>query len=465
MSASENGRRSNSDRRVTTSSTASCQAVGEANDDGPLGTRTCRVGADDIKVSDGFRSHCLPDYPRVCSMPTQWGEKSGEIVRLFDKAYRMIVHWRANTFRVPSGKVGKMLVAEMNRVLVQWETWNPLEGVAIKAAMCMPALLLQVPHSKARKADQIVCLKRRLELWHKGDVESLLHECVTIQTRLKDTRNHSLNGGQHASLFARKVQQGNVKAAIRMISKNGFTGVLQTDSIQQDDRSVKHHLEDIYPDRRPLQESVLKEDPGSSQPHQVIYDKIPAQMIRSIVLKMTGSAGPSGLDTNRWKRICSSFSRESDDLCSTIARMTRHLCNEYVDPEGVSCLLACRLIALDKSPGVRPIGVCEVLRRIMAKAALQVTSDYIFEVTGPLQLCTGHISGCEAWAHSMRCLYNDTNTEAILMTDATNAFNSLNRAMALRNIQVMCPPVAPFLVNTYQCDVSLYVDGETLLSI
>ena len=28
----------------------------------------------------------------------------------------------------------------------------------------------------------------------------------------------------------------------------------------------------------------------------------------------------------------------------------------------------------------------------------------------------------------------------------------------------MCPPVAPFLVNTYRCDVPLYVDGETLLS-
>ncbi len=179
-------------------------------------------------------------------------------------------------------------------------------------------------------------------------------------------------------------------------------------------------------------------------------------MIRSIVLKMTGSAGPSGLDTNRWKRICSSFSRELDDLCSTLARMTRRLCSEYIDREGVSCLLACRPI--------RPIGVGEVLRRVMAKAALQVTSDYIFEVTGSLQLCIGHISGCEAGAHFMRCLYNDTNTEAILMIDATNAFNSLNREVTLRNIQVMCPPVAPFLVNTYRCDVPLYVDGETLLS-
>ena len=129
--------------------------------------------------------------------------------------------------------------------------------------------------------------------------------------------------------------------------------------------------------------------------------------------------------------------------------MTRRLCCEYVDQEGVSCLLACCLIALDKLPGVRPIGLGEALRRVMAKATLQVISDYIFEVTHPLQLCTGHISGCEAGAHSMRCLYNDTNTEAILMIDATNASNSLDRETALRNIQVMCPPVAPFLVNIY----------------
>ena len=40
-----------------------------------------------------------------------------------------------------------------------------------------------------------------------------------------------------------------------------------------------------------------------------------------------------------------------------------------VDPNGLSALLACRLVALDKNPGVRPIGICETVRRIIAKAA------------------------------------------------------------------------------------------------
>ena len=37
----------------------------------------------------------------------------------------------------------------------------------------------------------------------------------------------------------------------------------------------------------------------------------------------------------------------------------------YVDPAGLEALAACRLIALDKHPGVRPIGVGECLRRLV----------------------------------------------------------------------------------------------------
>ena len=37
---------------------------------------------------------------------------------------------------------------------------------------------------------------------------------------------------------------------------------------------------------------------------------------------------------------------------------------KLVDPKSIEPLAACRLIPLDKSPGVWPIGVGEVLRRI-----------------------------------------------------------------------------------------------------
>ena len=83
-----------------------------------------------------------------------------------------------------------------------------------------------------------------------------------------------------------------------------------------------------------------------------------------------GSAGPSGLDSFAWRRLCCSFGSASHDLCSALAAVGRRLCSSLVNPESISALVACRLIPLDKCPGVRPFGVGEVPRRIIAKAIL-----------------------------------------------------------------------------------------------
>ena len=49
--------------------------------------------------------------------------------------------------------------------------------------------------------------------------------------------------------------------------------------------------------------------------------------------------------------------------------------------------------------------------------------------------------------------------------DASNAFNSLNRKVALHNIPLLCPALATVLkVNTYRADVPLYIDGKHLFS-
>ena len=76
----------------------------------------------------------------------------------------------------------------------------------------------------------------------------------------------------------------------------------------------------------------------------------------------------------------------------------------------------------------------------------------------------GQQAGCEAAVHAMSSLYDSQTTEAILLVDANNAFNSLNREVALRNIQHLCPSLSVVLINTYREDIELFVDGATLLS-
>ena len=113
---------------------------------------------------------------------------------------------------------------------------------------------------------------------------------------------------------------------------------------------------------------------------------------------------------------------------------------------------------------MRPIGVGEVLRRIIAKAILKFTKDDVQNTVGCLQLCAGQRAGSEAGVHAMRQIFDDDSTEALLMVDANNAFNSLNRESALRNVQILCPSLAPILINTYRNFSQLFIDGDHLLS-
>ena len=50
------------------------------------------------------------------------------------------------------------------------------------------------------------------------------------------------------------------------------------------------------------------------------------------------------------------------------------------------------------------------------------------------------------------------------LVDASNAFKSLNRQVALHNIRHLCPSLATILINTYREPTELFVDSEVLWS-
>ena len=198
--------------------------------------------------------------------------------------------------------------------------------------------------------------------------------------------------------------------------------------------------------------------------HPVLFESLDAGMIRSAALYTSGAAGPSGLDALGWRRLYALRSRQHPLSCQSLALTAKRLCTEFVDPVSIAPLMACRLIALDKNPGVRPIGIGDTARRIIAKAILNITRQDIQEVAGSAQLCAGQISGIEAAVHAVRTLFHREEIEALLLVDASNAFNSLNRQTALHNIQRLCPSIATALINTYRAPSELYVDTDVLLS-
>ena len=100
----------------------------------------------------------------------------------------------------------------------------------------------------------------------------------------------------------------------------------------------------------------------------------------------------------------------------------------------------------------------------MGRAILAVLKNDIMQAVGPLQLCAGQEAICEAAIHAIHHVYDDLNTDAVLLVDAVNASNSLNRETALRNIHASCPALAVVLTNTYRQGIPLFIEGETFVS-
>jgi len=133
-------------------------------------------------------SYCsgLPALP--CYIPankTSFVWNSSVDGDLFSKrvcqAYDTVVHWHPNLFSVPHGKLG---TSELSKLFINYGCSSALESIALKAAMVMPALLLQCPFWKSKPRDHTHCLERRLPLWLGGDIDTLVAEGTSIQDRM-----------------------------------------------------------------------------------------------------------------------------------------------------------------------------------------------------------------------------------------------------------------------------------------
>ena len=98
----------------------------------------------------------------------------------------------------------------------------------------------------------------------------------------------------------------------------------------------------------------------------------------------------------------------------------------------------------------RCIAIGNTARHIIARAILVTVRGDIQDAAGPLH------SVCES-------LLQD-DTEAALLVDASNAFNSINRLLALHNIRYLCPSISTVLINCYRAPTSLFIEYDTIYS-
>ena len=299
-----------------------------------------------------------------------WGEMDSKeaITGMINRVYAEIITWDKNLMRLPRGKAGKDFIIELTRLFTMFTPDSVWEKVSLSLVQIFIPLLLQKPSARSKARENNKYLISRLQKWDVGDIEGLLSECRMIQSRLQ--KINVTKDFDEKKAFCRRMLQGKVKEATRLIDNEKRTGILPIN-----DDTIKQLREKHPP--------ATKRDGPEKHPtidiEPVLFEEIDGEAIKAAAKNTHGSGGPTLIDADGWKHIlCSkSYGKCNDTLAQAIADVTKRLCTETIAPTMLSDLLASKLIPLDKRPGVRPIGIGEVLRRIITKTVTRTIKEHI----------------------------------------------------------------------------------------
>ena len=260
--------------------------------------------------------------------------------------------------------------------------------------------------------------------------------------------------------FNKLMNTGEISRAIRKLTDTS-KGVLSLDEIVKG-KTVEHTFIEKHPPSKPIDENYITPVSNETIPfHPSIFDQKNGQHIKKAAMRTHGSQGPSGLDVNEWRRILTHFGQQSVEIPKTIAKIVKKLATEELNPELMEPYNACRLKPLDNNPGVRPIGIEEVMRRIIGRTITKCLKNELMLLGSNYQLGLGQKCGIEYAIHTLRDQYSKTFADAVLLIDAENAFNSLNRKLALKNSKNTCPSLLLAIKNSYSNQSKLFVNKKS----
>ena len=178
-------------------------------------------------------------------------------------------------------------------------------------------------------------------------------------------------------------------------------------------------------------------------------------------MKTQGSAGPSILDADDWHTLLFAFGQTSTNLCKLVAKFAERLAMSIIPPDKLIAYNGCRLVALDKCPGVRPIGISEILRRITGRIIVDRIREDLTLLNGKMLLRLGQKCVIEDAICLLRYGFDDPENKAILLIDAKNAFNVLNRTTASENVKLLSQSLHVASQKCYSHPSHLYIGKST----
>ena len=142
----------------------------------------------------------------------------------------------------------------------------------------------------------------------------------------------------------------------------------------------------------------------TGRPPELTPVDITEYTVTAIAGRIFGAAGPGGTDSVSLQHWLLRFVAASAELRLIVGDLVEWLENGQPPRAAYWALMSVQLIALDKQPGIRPVGVGETRRRMMAKCLLKVAGPEAKTACGTTQLAGGLEAGIEGAIRVMRVL-------------------------------------------------------------
>jgi hypothetical protein len=408
-------------------------------------TQTEERSIADIKMIKAYGSPLLNSDgpPRIDA----WGKIWERITRLRGKLYNL-----------PGGSISKEFISLYSKEIDSFVSGSTKS----ESFICFPSLILQKDKSVRKTKDIRGLLRRRMQMWKNGHFNELLNEAEHCNNKLPQSSG-KMDRDQETKVFSNLILQGRLREAVRFITDRQGGGVMgpDDDAGKPAGKTVLEVLFSKHPEQRETSEEDFLE--CDELPALIDVD-ITSYHVMQAAKKLSGSSGISGFDSYQLQRLLLRYGKHSDDLRESFARATRKLANSTVEWEEVRALKAKRLIALDKLPGVRPIGIGEIADRCFEKVMSIVTGEDVMEACGSDQLCSGVKAGIEGAIHAISEKFRQHCDEGwgLLLTDAENAFNSISRPVFLWSARILWPRCSRFLFNSYRGYAVLALRGSNV---
>ena len=209
-----------------------------------------------------------------------------------------------------------------------------------------------------------------------------------VNTRSGYTRRRDPDASLAAAV-ASKIEDGNLKAAIRILSSDEKLAEFSAEAASQ--LQAKHPA--AHPDRKPFQ------DPSEFTALAVTEDQV-WKALRSFPAGSRG--GPDGFRPQHMVDLASC--REAGrELMTNLTAFVNLLLEGRCPLRVANILFGGKLLALNKKDGgIRPIAVGYYWRRLAAKCANAHAIEKLGDYFGCLQVGVGVKGGCEAAIHAAR---------------------------------------------------------------